>query len=164
MDQVVADLHQSGFPSVAMFDLATSTANPNLYAVGLVSVTATSIQYEGDVDGTGVSEVFVQLTPSGGPCPCTLRRGAVSKALYAGGTTPTYYTEVDGVANLNIFTAYDKAGNVIPLPCAATVCADGSSMNNIKDIGILLNVRSNTPNLTTGAYTNVTMSTEAQIQ
>jgi hypothetical protein len=37
-------------------------------------------------------------------------------------------------------------------------------MNNIKDIGILLNVRSNTPNLTTGAYTNVTMSTEAQIQ
>jgi prepilin-type N-terminal cleavage/methylation domain-containing protein len=164
MDQVVADLHQSGFPSVAMFDLATSTANPNLYAVGLVSVTATSIQYEGDVDGTGVSEVFVQLTPSGGPCPCTLRRGAVSKALYAGGTTPTYYTEVDGVANLNIFTAYDKAGNVIPLPCAATVCADGSSMNNIKDIGTLLNVRSNTPNLTTGAYTNVTMSTEAQIQ
>jgi hypothetical protein len=93
-----------------------------------------------------------------------LRRGAVSKALYASGTTPTYYTEVDGVANLNIFTAYDKAGNVIPLPCAATVCADGSSMNNIKDIGILLNVRSNTPNLTTGAYTNVTMSTEAQIQ
>jgi hypothetical protein len=164
MDQVVADLHQAGFPDVAMFDLATSTANPNLYAVGLVSVTATSIQYEGDVDGTGVSEVFVQLTPAGGPCPCTLRRGAVSKALYAGGTTPTYYTEVDGVANLNIFTAYDKAGNVIPLPCAATVCADGSSMNNIKDIGILLNVRSNTPNLTTGAYTNVTMSTEAQIQ
>lgn len=164
MDQVVADLHQAGFPDVAMFDLATSTANPNLYAVGLVSVTATSIQYEGDVDGTGVSEVFVQLTPTGGPCPCTLRRGAVSKALYAGGTTPTYYTEVDGVANLNIFTAYDKAGNVLPLPCAATVCADGSSMNNIKDIGILLNVRSNTPNLTTGAYTNVTMSTEAQIQ
>ena len=66
MDQVVADLHQAGFPDVAMFDLATSTANPNLYAVGLVSVTSTSIQYEGDVDGTGVSEVFVQLTPPGG--------------------------------------------------------------------------------------------------
>jgi prepilin-type N-terminal cleavage/methylation domain-containing protein len=165
MDQVVADLHQSGFPNVAMFDLATSTANPTLYAVGLVSVTATSIQYEGDVDGTGVSEVFVQLTPSGGPCPCTLRRGAVSKLNYlATGAAPIYYTEVDGVANLNVFTAYDKAGNVIPLPCAVTVCADGSSMNNIKDIGILLNVRSNTPNLTTGAYTNVTMSTEAQIQ
>jgi prepilin-type N-terminal cleavage/methylation domain-containing protein len=163
MDQVVADLHQAGFPSVEMFDLATSTANPNLYAVGLVSVSSTAIQYEGDVDGTGVSEVFVQLTPNAGPCPCTLRRGAVSKALYPA-NLPTYYTEVDGVANLNIFTAYDKFGNVVPLPCTAGVCADGSSINNIKDIGILLNVRSNTPNPQTGAYTNVTMSTEAKVQ
>jgi len=169
MDQVVADLHQAGFPSVAMFDLTTSAGNPALYSVGLVSVSSTAIQYEGDVDGTGVSEIFVQLNPAAGPCPCTLRRGSVSKANYlATGVGPTYYTEVDGVANLNIFTAYDKAGNVIPMPCGLTagayICADGSSMNNIKDIGILLNVRSNTPNLTTGAYTNVTMSTEAQIQ
>ena len=164
MDQVVEDLHEAGFPSVVMFDPATSAANPNRYAVGLVNVTSNSIQYEGDVDGTGVSEVFVQLSPAGGPCPCTLRRGAVSKALYAGGTTPTYYTEVDGVNNLNIFTAYDKAGNLIPLPCAATVCADGSSMVNIKDIGVLLNVKSNVPNPTTGAYTYVTMSTESKVQ
>ena len=164
MDQVVEDLHEAGFPSVTMFDPATSAANPNLYAVGLVNVTSNSIQYEGDVDGTGVSEVFVQLSPAGGPCPCTLRRGAVSKALYAGGTTPTYYTEVDGVNNLNIFTAYDKSGNLIPLPCAATVCADGSSMVNIKDIGVLLNVKSNVPNPTTGAYTFVTMSTESKVQ
>jgi len=164
MDQVVEDLHQAGFPSVTMFDAATSAANPNLYAVGLVSVSSTAIQYEGDVDGTGVSEVFVQLTPSAGPCPCTLRRGAVSKTLFAGGTVPTYYTEVDGVNNLNIFTAYDKAGNVIPLPCAATVCADGSSMANIKDIGVLLNVRSSVPNPTTGAYSYVTMSTESKVQ
>jgi prepilin-type N-terminal cleavage/methylation domain-containing protein len=164
MDQVTQDLHQAGYPSVKMFDPATQAANPNGYAVGLVSISTTAIQYEGDVDGTGVSEVFVQLSPAGGPCPCTLRRGAVSKALYAGGTTPTYYTEVDGVNNLNIFTAYDKAGNSIALPCAATVCADGSSMLNIKDVGMLLNVKSNTPNPQTGVYTNVTMSTEAKIQ
>jgi prepilin-type N-terminal cleavage/methylation domain-containing protein len=164
MDQVVEDLHQAGYPDISMFDSATSAANPNLYAAGLVAVSGTAIQYEGDVDGTGVSEVFVQLSPSGGPCPCTLRRGAVTKALYAAGTNPTYYTEVDGVNNLNIFTAYDKAGNVIPLPCAGGVCADGSAMKNIKDIGILLNVRSNTPNVTTGAYTYVTMSTEAQLE
>lgn len=164
MDQVVEDLHEAGFPSKSMFDLATSAANPNLYAVGLVSVSSTAIQYEGDVDGTGVSEVFVQLSPAGGPCPCTLRRGAISKALYAGGNLPAYYTEVDGVNNLNIFTAYDKAGNAIPMPCAATVCADGSSMVNIKDIGVLLNVRSSVPNPTTGAYTFVTMSTESKVQ
>jgi prepilin-type N-terminal cleavage/methylation domain-containing protein len=164
MDQVVEDLHSAGYPSVNMFDLTTSAANPNLYAVGLVSVTANSIQYEGDVDGTGVSEVFVQLSPAGGPCPCKLLRGAVSKTLFAGGAAPTYYTEVDGVNNLNIFTAYNKAGNLIPLPCAATLCADGSAMTNIKDIGVLLNVRSSVPNPTTGAYTYVTMSTESKVQ
>jgi len=160
MDQVVQDLHQAGFPSSSMFDLTTSAANPNLYAVGLVQVHTDLIQYEGDVDGTGVSEVFVQLSPPGGPCPCTLRRGAVSKALYAGGTLPTYYTEVDGVMNLNVFTAYDFAGNSISLPCDAGTCA---TIKNIKNIGLLLNVQSNTPNPTTGAYTNITVSTEAKI-
>lgn len=164
VDQVVEDLHQAGFPSVTMFDTATSAANPNLYAVGLVSVSTSQIQYEGDVDGTGVSEVIVQLSPLGGPCPCKLLRGAVSKIQFAGGTLPTYYTEVDGVNNLNIFTAYDKAGNVIPLPCGAGVCADGSSISNIKDIGVLLNVRSSQPNPTTGTYSFVTMSTEAKVQ
>jgi len=164
MDQIVEDLHQAGFPSIAMFDTVTSAANPNLYAVGLVSVSTTKIQYEGDVDGNGVSEVIVELLPAAGPCPCTLQRGAISKVLYSGGTNPQYYTEVDGVNNLNIFTAYDKAGNVIPLPCAAGVCADGSSIANIKDIGILLNVKSNTPNPITNTYTNITMSTEAKIE
>ena len=163
MDQVVQDLHQAGFPSLAMFDTATSTANPNLYAAGLVSISSTAIQYEGDVDGTGVSEVFVQLSPAAGPCPCTLRRGAVSKALYAGGATPTYYTEVDGVMNLNIFTAYDKAGNAATLPCGAATCADGSATANIKNVGLLLNVQSKSPNPTNHPYTNFTVSTEAKI-
>lgn len=169
MDQVVQDLHQAGFPSLAMFDLATSAANPNQYAVGLVSISSTAIQYEGDVDGTGVSEVFVQLSPAAGPCPCTLRRGAVSKALYAGGSAPTYYTEVDGVVNLNIFTAYDFAGNAIPLPCtpvgtATAICADGTTpITNIKNVGLLLNVQSKSPSPTNGAYTNLTVSTEAKI-
>jgi prepilin-type N-terminal cleavage/methylation domain-containing protein len=170
MDQAVQDLHQAGFPSVKMFDPATSAANPNLYAVGLVSISSTAIQYEGDVDGTGVSEVFLQLSPATGPCPCTLRRGAVSKASYANGATPAYYTEVDGVVNTNIFTAYDFAGNAIPLPCtpsgsAPTVCAGGSTpITNITNIGLLLNVQSSAPNPMNGAYTNVTVSTEARIK
>jgi prepilin-type N-terminal cleavage/methylation domain-containing protein len=168
MDQVVEDLHQAGFPSSKMYDPTTLAGFPNLYAVGLVTVSTTQIQYEGDVDGTGVSEIFVQLTPAGGPCPCTLRRGAVSKANFLlNGAAPTYYTEVDGVNNLNLFTAYDKFGNVVALPCGtvtAGVCADGSSILNIKDIALLLNVKSNVPNPVTNTYSNVTMSTEAKLQ
>ena len=69
--------------------------------------------------------------------------------------------------NLNIFTAYDKFGNVVALPCGTVtvgVCADGSSILNIKDMGVLLNVQSNIPNPVTHTYTNVTMSTEAKLQ
>jgi len=179
MDQVVEDLHQAGFPSTAMFDPATQllmapggclpgAAPQPCYAAGLVQVTSSQIQYEGDVDGTGVSEIFVQLSPAGGPCPCKLLRGAVLKANFlATGAAPTYYTEVDGVNNLNIFTAYDKFGNVVALPCGTVtvgVCADGSSITNIKDMGVLLNVQSNVPNPITHTYTNVTMSTEAKLQ
>jgi prepilin-type N-terminal cleavage/methylation domain-containing protein len=175
MDQVVQDLHQTGFPSVATFDTATSTGNPNLFSNGLISISSTAIQYEGDVDGTGVSEVFVQLSPAAGPCPCVLQRGVISKALYAGGAVPTYYTEVDGVANLNIFTAYDNAGNAISLPCTnvgyvttapyvAATCTDGiTPTTNITNVGLLLNVQSKTPSPTTGAFTNVTVVTEAKI-
>ena len=37
---------------------------------GLVNATPSSLQFEGDVDGTGtVSEVFIQLSPLNGPCP-----------------------------------------------------------------------------------------------
>jgi len=175
MDQVVQDLHQAGFPSVAMFDPATSAGNTNLFANGLINISSTAIQYEADFDGTGVSEVFVQLSPAAGPCPCTLRRGAVLKSLYATGTNPTYYTEVDGVANLNIFTAYDFAGNAIPLPCTnpnyvpsanyvPAICADGTTpITNIKNVGLLLNVQSKAPDPTTRAFTNITVSTEAKI-
>jgi len=169
MDQVVQDLHHSGFPPPAMFDLATQAASPNSYASGLISISTTSLQYEGDVDGTGVSEVFVQLSPAAGPCPCSLRRGQVSKALWVGGTAPTYYTEVDGVMTVNVFIAYDFAGNTIALPCtpvggAPAICADGTTPNkNIKDVGMLLNVRSGTQDSQTGAYTAITVSTEAKI-
>jgi hypothetical protein len=77
---------------------------------------------------------------------------------------------VDGVVNVNIFTAYDFAGNAIPLPCtpvgtATAICADGTTpITDIKNIGILLKVQSKTANPTTGAYTNITIPTEVKIQ
>jgi len=163
MDQVVEDLHQAGYPPPTMFDAATAAASPNSVANGLIEIHTNWIQYEGDVDGTGVSEIFVQLSPAGGPCPCTLRRGALSKVSYSGGSAPTYYTEVDGVMNLNVFTAYDKAGNTVALPCTAGVCADGTAIQNVKDIGLLLNVRSAQVNPVNQNYSFITVSTEAKV-
>ncbi len=158
MDQVVKDLHHTGFPNVRMFDAATSVANPNSYAVGLVSVTSNSIQFEGDVDGSGtVSEIFVQLNPPAGPCPCTLRRGSLSKAVYAGGGVPLYFTEVDNVMNTNIFTAYFFDGTSVALPASA------ADLPNIKTIGLTVNLRSTSLDQTDKSYSNITMATEAKI-
>jgi type II secretory pathway pseudopilin PulG len=170
MDQTVKDLHHAGFPSSRMFDVATQLANPNNIAVGLVDITSNSVQFEGDVDGSGnVSEVFVQLIPAGGPCPCSLRRGAVYKPAFAAGAAPLYFTQVDNLLNPAVFTAYDFAGNNIPLPCtpvgiAPAVCADGvTTINNIKTVGLTLNLRSSNQDLTDNSFNNITLATEAKI-
>jgi prepilin-type N-terminal cleavage/methylation domain-containing protein len=163
MDQIVNDIHQSGYPSAKMFDPATllPVSNPlncNLYAqvaCGLVNVTPSSLQFEGDVDGTGtVSEVFIQLNPLNGPCPCTIQRGAVSKALWQGGTLPSYYTEVNNVNNTNIFQGYDNGGNNVPLAGAPT--------QNLAAIEITLSVQATSPD-TNGIYPIINMSTSAKI-
>ena len=161
MDQIVNDIHQAGYPDLKTFDPATKPlgyADPGVATPGLVNATPSSLQFEGDVDGTGtVSEVFIQLVPANGPCPCTIQRGAVSKALWQGGTPPSYYTEVTNVNNTNIFQGYDNSGNNIPLVGAIPV---GSA--NLAAVEITLSVRATSPDIN-GVYPIINMSTSAKI-
>jgi prepilin-type N-terminal cleavage/methylation domain-containing protein len=157
MDQIVSDIHQSGYPSLKMFDPATKPLGNNDPGVsqGLVNVTPSSLQFEADVDGSGtVSEVFIQLSPLNGPCPCVIQRGTVSKASWQGGTLPYYYTEVNNVNNTNIFQGYDNAGNNVALAGAPT--------NNLAAIEITLNVLSPTPD-SNKVYPTISMSTGVKI-
>jgi len=170
IDQIVKDLHHSGYPNIRMYEAAAAAADPTLYGDGLVSIDQWTLQFEGDVDGTGtVSEVFVQLNPPGGPCPCTLQRGTVSKATWiATGAGPAYYTQVDNVmnanANVNVFTALKNDGQAVQLPCTkAGGCADGTPMENITAVGITLNVRTPVRDQTDRSFATVTMSSEAKI-
>jgi prepilin-type N-terminal cleavage/methylation domain-containing protein len=164
MDQIVGDIRQSGYPSLKMFDPATlaSASNCTLdinVSCGLVNVTASSVQFEGDVDGSGaVSEVFIQLNPLNGPCPCIIQRGTVSKAAWVNnGTLPFYYTEVNNVNNTNIFQAYDNAGNNVALPGPCPY-----PCNNIAALEITLNVLSPSPD-SNGLFPTITMSTGVKI-
>jgi prepilin-type N-terminal cleavage/methylation domain-containing protein len=157
MDQIVSDIHQSGYPSLKMFDPATKPLGNNDPGVsqGLVNVTPSSLQFEADVDGSGaVNEVFIQLSPLNGPCPCVIQRGTVSKASWQGGTLPYYYTEVNNVNNTNIFQGYDNAGNNVALT--------GAPANNLAAIEITLNVLSSTPD-SNNVYPTITMSTGVKI-
>jgi prepilin-type N-terminal cleavage/methylation domain-containing protein len=172
MDQIVNDLDQVGFPSMIMFDPSTLVSKTdctqdNNLACGLISVSSTAIQFEGDVDGSGVSEEWIQLVQTNGSnaaCttpPCVIQRGTVSKAAWknGAGTLPAYYTEVSGVTNTAIFTAYNSAGTQITLPA---VKGDGT-LANITGIGITLYVKSSQSDPTTGVIPTVTMVSTAKI-
>jgi len=166
IDQVVKDLHHAGYPSVRMYESLTSASNPALYGQGLVSISSSALEFEGDVDGSGnVSVVFVQVNPKDGPCPCTLQRGSVYKQDYLDGKLPQYYTQVDNVMNLNPFSAILNDGTAAELPCnvAAGGCPDGNSMANIKAVGLTLNVRTATPDTEDGAFSTISMASEAKI-
>jgi prepilin-type N-terminal cleavage/methylation domain-containing protein len=164
MDQIVSDIHQSGYPALKMFDPATLVSANNCtldinVSCGLVNVTASSVQFEADVDGSGtVSEVFIQLNPLNGPCPCIIQRGTVTKAAWlANGTPPFYYTEVNNVNNTNVFQAYDNSGNNVGLPGACPY-----PCNNISALEITLNVLSPSPD-SNGVFPTITMSTGVKI-
>ena len=135
MDQILRDLRQAGYPSLAMFDPASGvTASSSNVARGLISFSSTAIQFEGDIDGSGVSEVYLQVVPATGSCPCVVQRGTVLKSV---GGTPAYYTELDNVMSQNIFTAYNYNGTVWD-PASETV-------DLIKNIGVTLYVQSPQP-------------------
>lgn len=167
-DQIVSDIHQAGFPGLKVFDPsnpAVLLGTPNVcdafktsVACGLVSATPTALQFEGDVDGSGtVSEVFIQLSPLNGPCPCTIQRGAETKAVWqATGQPPIYYTEVNNVMNTTIFNGYDNAGNSValtgPVPAGTNLAA----------IEVTLNVRPTQQDVA-GMYPTITMSTAVKI-
>ncbi len=109
MDRFVRDLHTAGYPGVRMYQptIAPALQVPpefdNRVATGLVSVSATDLIFEADVDGDGqVDSVRYTLTPNGGQCPCVLRR---SQSIKVNATSPmaqpggTLMSMVDNVVN-----------------------------------------------------------------
>ena len=104
VDQMVRDLHTSGYPNRKMYITNLVNTSDSRYAVGLVQVTPTSLWFEGDVDGDGqVDSIQYQLQSNGGTCPCTIRRSQVVKA---NGVAPmaqatSFNMEVSNVVNSN---------------------------------------------------------------
>ena len=157
MDQIINDIHQTGYPGSRIFDPAGAPSVNNI-ANGLVSVTSNSIQFEADVDGSGtVSEVYIQLVIPNAGCPCILQRGTIPKAQVGTGAVP-YYTEVNNVMNQNVFQAYHYDGTAITLPVDQTTY----TMSNIKTLKMTVNVQSSAPDLN-GSYATITMASEAKI-
>jgi len=183
MDQIVNDLRQSGFPRPGMFDPtalippASAAVPPNCtvysgLACGLLYLDATQVQFEGDVDGTGVSMEWIKLVQTNGAnapaCttpPCVLQRGTISKASWMLGNPISYYTEVNGVMNTNVFTAYDNNGLDLSasLPIANAYAQGYNNGLNIRAIGITLYLRASQIDAKTHTYPTVTMVSTARV-
>ena len=192
MDQITNDLRQSGFPRPGMFDPtalnpAAIPANPPVctkyatLACGLMYISTTQVQFEGDVDGTGVSEETIQLVQTNGSnaaCttpPCVIQRGTIAKTLCnlvpspPTCPAPTYYTEVNNVMNTAVFTAYNNDGfdlgpngqNKLPITNAYT--QGYNSGDNIRAVGITLWVQSSQLDPRTKLFPTVTMISTARV-
>lgn len=117
VDQMVRDIHTSGYPNKRMYLVGLLTNNDNRTAVGLVQVTPTSLWFEGDVDGDGqVDSIQYQLQSNGGSCPCTIRRSQVVKV---NGTEPwnqasNFNMEANNVVN---------SGGTVPIAGNATLAS-----------------------------------------
>ena len=178
MDQIVNDLRQSGFPRPGMFDPTALSPPASLgtppdctqytaIACGLLYVDATQVEFEGDVDGTGVSLEWIKLVQTNGAnapaCtapPCVLQRGTIAKQIPP--VQPTYYTEVNGVMNTQVFTAYDNngldlSGSYFPITNAS------SSGLNVRAIGITLYLQASQIDAKTHTYPTVTMVSTARV-
>jgi hypothetical protein len=151
VDEFERDIHQAGFPGCADFDTGGTTAcatpgaiatatynNPNI-AVGLVSVSYTSIIFEGDVNGDGLVEsVRYKLVDSAGNnpplnCPCILQRSQVQKQNF--GTAPGAYTqavswsqELQNVVNSGSPAANAAYGGGVPI--SGNVLFGGGAITN----------------------------------
>ena len=189
MDQIVNDLRQSGYPRSGMFDPTSlvppvgvpqpgpgSPANCAQYfaiACGVLYLDANNVQFEADVDGTGVSEEWIQLVQTNGvatPCqtpPCVIQRGTLPKSQCTltpvfTCPAPIYYTEVNGVMNTNgVFTAYDNNGNNLNWSFPITNAT--ASGLNLRAIGITLYLQSQQPDPQTHAFPTVTMVSTARV-
>ncbi|HTU35119.1 MAG TPA: type II secretion system protein [Candidatus Acidoferrum sp.] len=166
MAQVVRDGRAMGYPNIRDFD--TSGAAPACgawqdtaiddcaLAVGLVKLTSTELDFEGDVDGSGSVSVVSYKMNGDGLCTQCLERAQVPKitgnplAQVAGiptGAGSPYVQEVQNVQNADsdtdqIFSAFDASGNAVALPI--DISSNPMAIAQIRLIKVNLSVASPT--------------------
>jgi prepilin-type N-terminal cleavage/methylation domain-containing protein len=154
VDQIFRDTRQLGFPNVKDFDVSTGTwQSPLIHdsrlAAGLIKVTTTQLQFEGDVDGSGNVSIVSYMVNGNGNCANCLQRAQVLKLNgdpLTGQTnlsSSSYTTEIQNVKNTSsIFTAYDASWNAITLPI--DIDNNPSTVASVKMIQVSLSIASAT--------------------
>jgi len=176
VDQTVRDLHMAGYPSLSMY--APTMSDVTKVAVGLVSVSPTSILMEGDVNNDGnvysVSIYYVPSDPADPNCPC-VRRSAVVKVAADSLAQPTAssYTETQnvvppgvgpGLSGEDLFAFYDVNGNPVPgIGTGVNIINGPDTISSISTVKINLTMLSKMRDPATGGPMGTSLSGTAKV-
>jgi prepilin-type N-terminal cleavage/methylation domain-containing protein len=128
LDQLTRDARQMGFPNRHSYDISlgywqTPLINDYRIAAGLVKLTPTELDFQGDVDGSGNVSVVSYMIDGTGTCTNCIQRAQVLKVNgdpLTGQTnlsTASYTVQVPNVINYtSVFTAFDMNGTSVPFP------------------------------------------------
>jgi prepilin-type N-terminal cleavage/methylation domain-containing protein len=169
VDQFFRDINQIGYPNSRLVntDPLTSNwspllstpaaytwlnpyANDNRLAIGLVSIDAQAIQFEGDMNGNGAVQTVIYQVNGGGSCSLCLQRSQADKITGnslptpTGAQTPNWGTEVNDVLSNPIFSYFKADGTQIPnssLPLDISTSAGATALASVKTIKIGLVIR-----------------------
>jgi prepilin-type N-terminal cleavage/methylation domain-containing protein len=144
VDQFFRDINQIGYPNGRIVSFAPAITDTRV-AVGLVKISATSIWFEGDINGSGVvQEVQYQINGSGN-CTLCFQRSAIPKVdgtLPLSQGPPDWGTEVNDLTTTTVFTYYDVNGNqIVTVP--ADINSNGTTLASVKTIHIALSIQNN---------------------
>ena len=162
VDGMVHDLHMAGYPKVSMYSTGLDNTSPQV-AAGLVSVSPTSMIFEGDVNSEGVvysvNVQYVANDPNDPTCPC-VRRSAVPKVAGSPLAQPVapFYSEVSrvvppgigpGTSGLDLFEFFDQNGKKLPINGAVTIANDPNNLPpllpQIRTVRVNLSLSTGTP-------------------
>jgi prepilin-type N-terminal cleavage/methylation domain-containing protein len=170
VDQFVRDVHETGYPSIRMFDTsswATAPLSP-IYtepklAAGITFIGPSEITFEGDVEGDAmVDTVDYNLLATGNNCPC-LRRGAIDKAS----GSAVFSNEVQNVQSAGttadpIFVGYTATGTAVTSADMTTV-AGRQALATIKTVQIRLKTKAGVVDPQTHQAAETTLSGQVAI-
>ena len=144
VDQFFRDINQIGYPNGHIVSFSPSI-NDSRVAVGLVKISATSVWFEGDLNGSGVVQSVQYIINGSGNCTLCLQRSAVPKITanpLTGQSAADWGTEVNDLTTPTIFTYFDTNGNqVTTLP--ADIVNNPAVIASVKTIHISLTVQNN---------------------
>ena len=145
VDQFFRDINQIGYPNGHMVTNLVNGVTDSRVAVGLVSIGATNIAFEGDINGSGIVQEVQYKINGSGTCALCLQRSAVPKVnaiplLTQMTNNASWGTEVNDLTTTTIFTYYDANGNQITA-VPADISSNPTVLAQVKTIHISLTIQ-----------------------